>query len=164
MEYRCNGNGAKWHFCSNCPKWPLNDFDAFSFPSLSSDRFDLCESCTALQERGECHCVIPERRLNFRDHPALIRNGLMLWPPQWSNTYQAKEIWPQGEIGTLEKVWMDELLDRCVFLHMRDDVFRYIGAIHFDDRVSCTMVFNFLKSVVGRSVAEIGDLDISHLL
>jgi len=26
------------------------------------------------------------------------------------------------------------------------------------------MVFNFLTSVVGRSIAEIGDLDVSHLL
>ena len=59
---------------------------------------------------------------------------------------------------------MDELLDRCLFLHMRDDAFRYIGALSFDDRVSCMMIYTLLKSVVGRSIAEIGELDISHLL
>ena len=164
MEYRCKGTGTKWHFCSNCPQWPGNDFDVLSFPSLSSDDFNLCENCTALQERAECHCVMPERRLKFREHPALIRSGLMLWPPHWSNTYQPKEVWPQDEIGTLERVWMDEVLDTCVFLHMRDDVFRYVGALSFTDQASCMIVFTFLKSVVGRSIAEIGDLDISHLL
>jgi hypothetical protein len=103
--------------------------------------------------------------MKFRDHPALIRgSGLTLWPPQWSNTYQPKEVWPQGEIGTLEKVWMDDLLDRWVFLHMRLDAFRYIGAFCFEDRSSCSMIYSLLKSVVGRSIADIGDLDVSHLL
>ena len=103
--------------------------------------------------------------MKFRDHPALIhRSGLRLWPPQWSNTYQPKEVWPQGEIGTLERVWTDELLDTCVFVHMRNDVFRYIGALWLDDRSSAIMIYSFLKSLVGRSIAEIGDLDLSHLL
>jgi hypothetical protein len=103
--------------------------------------------------------------MKFRDHPALRRmSGRMLWPPQWSNTYQPKDVWPQGEIGTLERVWMDKLLDRCVFLHMKDDVFLYIGALYLDDRDAAMMIYHSLKSVVGRSIAEIGDLDISHLL
>ena len=59
---------------------------------------------------------------------------------------------------------MHELLDRCVFLYMRDDVFRYIGALYLDDRDSCMMIYHFLQSVVGCSIAEIGELDVSHLL
>ena len=103
--------------------------------------------------------------MRFRDHPVLERkSGMTLWPPQWSNAYQAKERWPHGEIGTLESVWMHELLDKCVFLSVRDDVFHYTGSMYFDDPGSCMMVFNFLKSVVGRPTAEIGDLDVSHLL
>jgi len=88
----------------------------------------------------------------------------MLWPPQWSNPYQPKEAWPHGEIGTLESAFMHELLDRCVFLHMRQAVFQYIGSLYFEDRASCMMMYDFLKSVVGRSIAEIGDSDVSHLL
>ena len=103
--------------------------------------------------------------MRFRDHPVLERrSGIILWPPQWSNVYQAKEHWPHGEIGTLEDVWMHKLLDRCVFLHMKDDVFLYIGALYLDDRDAAMMIYHFLKSVVGRSIAEIGYLDISHLL
>ena len=89
---------------------------------------------------------------------------MILWPPQWSNTSQPKENWPRGEIGTLESVWMHELLDRCVFLYVRDDGFQYTGSMYFDDHTSCMIVFDFLQSVVGRSIAEIGDWDVSHLL
>jgi hypothetical protein len=101
----------------------------------------------------------------FREHPALKRrSGMILWPPQWSSAYQAKDRWPHGEIGKLESVWMHELLDRCVFLYVRNDVFHYTGSMYFDDPASCMMVYKFLKSVVDRSIAEIGELDVSHLL
>jgi hypothetical protein len=103
--------------------------------------------------------------MKFRDHPVLERrSGIILWPPPWSNAYQPKKDWPHGEIGTLESVWMHELLDRCVFLYVRHEGFQYTGSMYFDDPDSCMMVYNFLKSAVGRSIAEIGDSDISHLL
>jgi len=103
--------------------------------------------------------------MRFRDHPVLERkSGMILWPPQWSNAYQPKDVWPRGEIGTLESVWIHELLDKCVFLSVRDDVFHYTGSMYFDDPASCVTGFNFLKSVVGLPTAEIGDLDVSDLL
>jgi hypothetical protein len=103
--------------------------------------------------------------MKFRNHPAVKRrSGMILWPPQWSSAYRDKKDWPHGEFGMLETVWMHELLDRCVFLYIRDDVFHYTGSMYFDDPGSCTMVYEFLKSVVGRSTADIGDSDISHLL
>ena len=58
------------------------------------------------------------RAKKFRDYPSLTRrSGIRLWPPAWSNAYRDKKSWPVGEIGTLEKAWMHELLDRCVFLY-----------------------------------------------
>ena len=71
---------------------------------------------------------------------------------------------PLGEIGTLKSVWMHELLDRCVFLSIKHNGFQHTGHMYFDDHDSCMMVFNFLKSVVGRTIADIGDVDMSHLL
>jgi len=103
--------------------------------------------------------------MRFRDHPVLKRrSGVILWPPHWSSAYQPKQWWPRGEIGALENVSMHELLDRCIFLHIRHDVFYYVGSMYFDDPGSCMMVYKFFKSVVGRSIADIGDLDVSHLL
>jgi hypothetical protein len=89
---------------------------------------------------------------------------MLLWPPQWASAYRPQQHWPHGEIGTLEDVWMHELLDSCVFLSVRHDVFLYTGSMYFDDPGSCMMVYKFLKSVVGRSSADIGDSDVSHLL
>ena len=103
--------------------------------------------------------------MKFREHPALKRkSGMIMWPPQWSSAYQPKERWPHGEIGTLDSAWMHELLDRCVFLYVSHDGFHYTGHMYFDDASSCMMVFNFLQSVVGCSIAEIAELDVSHLL
>jgi hypothetical protein len=109
--------------------------------------------------------MIGQIPMKFRDLPVLERrSGMMLWPPSWSSTSQPEAKCPHGEIGTLESAWMHELLDRCVFLYVSDDAFHYTGHMYFDDHDSCMMIFNFLKSVVGRSIADIGDLDISHLL
>ena len=103
--------------------------------------------------------------MKFRDLPILERKSEMIqWPPEWSSAYQPKERWPRGEIGTLEDAWMHKLLDQCVFLHIRHDGLAYTGSMYFDNVDSCMMVFSILKSVMGRSIAEIGDLDISYLL
>jgi hypothetical protein len=89
--------------------------------------------------------------MKFRDLPVLERkSGMMLWPPPWSSTYQPKENWPRGEIGTLESAWMHELLDRCVFLYVSHDGFHYTGHMFFDDATSCMMVFNFYPLGVAR--------------
>ena len=103
--------------------------------------------------------------MKFRDLPVLERkSGMLLWPPQWASAYRPQQHWPRGEIGTLEDAWMHELLERCVFLYIKHDGFQYAGSMDFDDRASCMMVYKFLKSVVGCSTADIGDLDVSQFL
>ena len=106
-----------------------------------------------------------KQSMRFRDLSVLKRrSGMLLWPPQWASAYRPKQHWPHGEIGTLEDVWMHELLERCVFLHIKHNGFRYAGSMDFDERASCMMVYKFLKSVVGHSTVEIGDSDVAHLL
>lgn len=103
--------------------------------------------------------------MQFRDLPLLERkSGMTLWPPQWSSAYRPKKDWPNGEIGILDDVWMHELLDRCVFLYVRQHGFQYTGSMYFDDHDSCVMIYDLLKSAVGRSLVEIGDWNVSHLL
>ena len=57
MEYRCRGHGEKWHFCQNCPRWPIKsfDFDVVVLPWFPTG-FELCEQCVAIHERGDCEC------------------------------------------------------------------------------------------------------------
>ena len=39
---------------------------------------------------------------------------------------------------------------------------RYMGMLIFDDQIFCAEMFALLKANIGRSIKEIGDLDLSH--
>ena len=38
----------------------------------------------------------------------------------------------------------------------------YTGALLFDDAVFCEQIFDLLETCIGRSIKEIGGLDVSH--
>jgi len=50
-----------------------------------------------------------------------------------------------------------------LFLLIRHEGFRYMGGMAFDDPAFCYDLYRLLKSA-GRSIKEIGDLDLSHTL
>ena len=103
--------------------------------------------------------------MKLRDHPLMTRrSGIKLWPPPWSATNVDKQDWPLGEIGTLERVWMHPRLGTCVFLFVEHDGIIYTGSMYFDDPRFCVDIYAVLEANVGRSMREIGDLDISHTL
>ena len=103
--------------------------------------------------------------MKLRDHPLMTRkSGFKTWPPLWTTTRLDPNDKPTGEIGTLEKVMMNELFDNKVFLFVQYQGFRYMGAMHFDDPGFCCAIFTLLNSNVGRSIREIGEIDLSHTL
>jgi hypothetical protein len=53
------------------------------------------------------------------------------------------------------------MIDNKVFMFMQSRGFRYMGVINFDDLSVCRDVYTLLKSHVGRSIKEIGDIDFS---
>jgi hypothetical protein len=53
--------------------------------------------------------------------------------------------------------------DRC-FLIIDYDGNEYVGALLFDDKAFCQLVFKFLLAHCGESIREIGGLDLSHSL
>jgi len=101
--------------------------------------------------------------MKLRDHPMMTRrSGAQSWPPQWTTAAREyKEDLPSGEVGTLRAVWKHELLDTCVFLFIQYKGFRFTGSMYFDDPESCNEMDAFLKSKVGCSIREIGDLELS---
>jgi hypothetical protein len=72
---------------------------------------------------------------------------------------------PKGEVGTLSKVWFATLQpqNRC-YLRMESEGSGYIGVLIFDDSSFCRDVFKLLSNNLGRSIKEIGDLDITYTL
>jgi hypothetical protein len=92
------------------------------------------------------------------------KSGLPTWPPAWTTTRRDVNDRPTGEIGYLERAMMHDLFDNKIFLVIEHQGFRYMGSMHFDDAGFCYQIYTFLQAHVGRSIQEIGDLDLSHLL
>jgi hypothetical protein len=92
------------------------------------------------------------------------KSGYRSWPPRWTTTHLTKDDKPIGEVGTLEDVMMTELIDNKVFMFMQCEGLRYMGFIGFDDITFCSPICTLLKAHIGRSIKEIGDLDLSYTL
>ena len=103
--------------------------------------------------------------MNLRDHPLMIRkSGYANWPPVWTTTDPDRDDKPIGEVGTLEDVLMSDIVDNKIFMFMEFQGFRYVGFMGFDDATFCRQICPLLKSKVGLSIKEIGDLDLSFTL
>jgi hypothetical protein len=55
---------------------------------------------------------------------------------------------------------MSELIDNKVFMFMQHDGLRYMGFMCFDEAKICSDIYILLKSKVGLSIKEIGNLDL----
>jgi hypothetical protein len=101
----------------------------------------------------------------LRDHPLMIRaSGFPNWPPKWTTTHRDRDDKPIGEVGTLENVMMSRLIDNKIFMFMQCEGLRYMGFMSFDDVSFCSQIYTLLKANIGRSIKEIGDLDLSYTL
>jgi hypothetical protein len=102
--------------------------------------------------------------VKLRDHPRMNRkSGFKTWPPLWTTT-RRDQYNPTGEIGTLQQILMSELIDDKLFMFIEYQGFRYMGAMAFDDPTFCREIYTLLKSKIGVSIKEIGDIDLSPTL
>ncbi|HKY08879.1 MAG TPA: hypothetical protein VJQ55_11580 [Candidatus Binatia bacterium] len=101
--------------------------------------------------------------MKLRDHPLMIRNsGIVSWPPEWQPIGRKGSV--RGEIGILDDVSMHNLIANKIFLaaqHLSD---RYVTVLAFDDEIFAKQLYPLLLENIGRSIQEIGELEISHLL
>ena len=101
----------------------------------------------------------------LRDHPLMTYKGLRSWPPAWIWIYGGEKNHVRGEVGTLRQVVLSRInpADRC-FLHIDHEESWYMGCVLIDDHAFCTQIVNLLQDCCNRSIAEIGSLDLSHML
>jgi hypothetical protein len=103
--------------------------------------------------------------VQLRYHPLMSRKGgLKAWPPLWRATLPYNDNKLIGEIGILKDVMMSDQIDNKIFMFMQHEGFRYMGFLTFDDSPFCHEIYRLLKSNVGRSIKEIGDIDLSYTL
>jgi hypothetical protein len=70
-----------------------------------------------------------------------------------------------GEVGILKAVLRShtEPHDRS-FLVMEHSGAEYVGALLLNDPAFCREIFDMLPGHVGKTIQEIGDIDLSHTL
>jgi hypothetical protein len=101
----------------------------------------------------------------FRDHPLMVYKGNRSWPPAWLWTAGYDTTHPTGEVGILKAVLRSHIEphDRC-FLVMEHCGAEYVGALLLSDPSFCQGIFEVLSGHVGKTIQEIGDIDLSHTL
>src|SRR5215510_12368910 len=109
----------------------------------------------------------PEQRrvpMLLRDHPLMLYRGVRNWPPAWIWTHGRERVSLRGEIGTLSEVRRSVISTNSLFLEMRHQESEYLGCLLFGDPAFCRQMDTILRRHLGRPIAEIGGLELSHTL
>jgi hypothetical protein len=107
---------------------------------------------------------MPILRLEFAD-PLMTYKDLRRWPPAWLWTAGYDNTDPRGEIRILKTALRSRIQphDRC-FLIMEHCGAEYIGALLLNDPAFCREIFEVLIQNLGKTIQEIGDIDLSYTL
>jgi hypothetical protein len=97
--------------------------------------------------------------MKLRDQLRTDKGTFYNWPPIWANTRQDPTDKPQGEIGNLQQVFMNDDGD-ILFIAIEYQGRRYMGAIGFDSPALCRQIYIALQSHIGLSIEEISDIDL----
>ena len=101
--------------------------------------------------------------MNLRDHPLMRSHGVQSWPPVWVGKYGAAER--TGEIGKLTYVGSNpRRIPRAIFLHITHGSTPYCGSLLIEDPAFRLAMYELFQNHIGRTIQEIGDLDLAHLL
>jgi hypothetical protein len=79
-------------------------------------------------------------------------------PPLWKEKFSERTL--TGEIGILMHVALDPTSSRTIHVHITNAGLSYIGRLIFDNPRFCHHISVLLKSQVGRTMEEIGDLEL----
>ena len=104
--------------------------------------------------------------MKLRDHPLIQRHNIPTWPPTWSNLVRGGGSYysVKGEVGILKKVSRNSVVPNLCFIQIEHNGDSYAGALVVDNGVFCEQLVAILQAHVGRTIKEIGDLDLSITL
>jgi hypothetical protein len=104
--------------------------------------------------------------MKLRDHPALVLSGgFRSWPPIWVHSRGTPEVKKlHGEIGVFTGTIRHEAVPSTIFLRMEFENESYLGFLVVGKPMFCLQLDNLLQEHVGRTIAEIGDIDLSFTL
>ncbi len=102
--------------------------------------------------------------MELRQHPLLTYRGLRSWPPVWSpaRPRAGKEVL-SGELGVLKHTLSNAILGKCYLLIEHENA-AYIGCLLCSDQAFCSQIAGVFEDNKGRTIKEIGDLDLAFTL
>lgn len=98
--------------------------------------------------------------MHLRDLPQLKYRGHPIWPPTWNKT---KDSIPTvvGEVGVLKFVHSHRGGSLRCYIVMEHENEKYVGDLLFDDPALARQITVLLRTNVGRTLKEIGDIEVA---
>ena len=87
------------------------------------------------------------------------RRFLREWPPVWTNMGRDRKLL-RGELGVLTDAYSNNQAESAIFIVIRFRAEKFIGALLFTDCSFRTRILSLLQANTGRSIREIGDLEV----
>lgn len=97
----------------------------------------------------------------LRHHPILNYRSVKNWPPVWTRGTEGIVQTVKGEVGVLKEVYYDAGKSNKCFLVIDYQLQSFTGCINSPTKAFCTQLTHLLREHIGRSIEEIGDLDVS---
>ena len=101
--------------------------------------------------------------MELRRHAFMSHGWVRLWPPHWKWTFGGDNTRPIGEMGILENIQRSTVDPNACYLIMNHAGARYVARLHFDHEGFCDQLCDLLPCHYGRSLQEIGEIDIPSL-
>jgi hypothetical protein len=102
--------------------------------------------------------------MELRNHPLMRYYGLPSWPPHWSPIEEPRNKVITGEVGVLKQVSYSSMQGYACHMYIEHEGRNYIGTLLIDDATFCRHLYFVLHQQKGRSIKEIGSLDLSYTL
>ena len=100
----------------------------------------------------------------FRNHPLLTSQNSRSWPPDWLWCAGFDNTHPRGEVGILKTVFVSSVKpSTSCFLIMDHAGAEYMGDLFISDDAFCRQIYAVLFRHCGKTLQEIGDIDLSDI-
>lgn len=98
----------------------------------------------------------------LRDHPLMRRADISNWPRVWTQGTKARGTTIlKGEVGVLRYIHLTAQQSQKCYLVIEHNGQHYVGGLLLDDSAFCSQICALLQQNIGRSIKEIGELEVS---
>src|SRR3954467_4292632 len=112
--------------------------------------------------------------MHLRDHPLLYYRGIHTWPPVWTMVRGVAKQQPKGEVGVLKEIHVSAVPPSSgmdsprsynrIFLFIDYGGSGFVGCLMLEDYSFCQEIAKLLRHHYGRTIEEIGALELGHTL